>query len=66
MDKITKEYANQNNGGRERVTRDGDKYYISSDWGTGFCRSEQVSRKRISDCMIYTKAPADVIAAILG
>lgn len=30
MTKITKEYANPNNGGRERITRDGDSYYINS------------------------------------
>lgn len=66
MAKITKEYANIKNGGRERVTRDGDKYFVSSDWGNGFCSSQQVSRRQVETCMTYTKAPADVVAAILG
>ncbi len=66
MTKTTKEYANTNNGGRERITRDGDKFYVSSDWGSGFCRSQQVSRSQAETCLNYTKAPAEVVAAILG
>jgi len=66
MTKITKKYANQNNGGQERITRDGDKFYVSSDWGNGFSRSQQVSRSQAETCLSYTNAPADVVAAILG
>lgn len=66
MTKITKQYANTNNGGNERITRDGDKYYVSSDWGRGFCRNQEVSRSQAQACMAYTKAPADVVSAILG
>ena len=66
METITQEYKNANNGFRERITRDGDKYYVSSDWGSGFCRSAEVSRSQAEACMSYTQAPADVVAAILG
>ena len=64
--KITKQYTNGNNGGQERVTRDGDRYYISSDFGRGFSAPEAVSRSQAENCMRHTKAPADVVAAILG
>lgn len=63
---ITKQYANSNNGGKERITRDGDNYYISSDWGNGFCDERKVSRHDAERCMTHTKAPAHVVAAILG
>ena len=64
--KITKQYANVNNGGQERVTRDGNSYYVSSDSGKGFCAPVAVSKAQAEQCMRYTKAPAAVVAAILG
>ena len=66
MTKTTKQYANINNGGQERVTRDGDRYYISSDFGKGFTAPVSVARSQVEACLSYTKAPADVVAAILG
>ena len=66
MSKITKQYANTNNNGQERVTRDGDSYYVSSDFGKGFCAPVAVSKAQAAHCMAYTKAPAAVVAAILG
>lgn len=66
MTKITKTYANTNNGGQERITRDGDAYYISSNWGNGFCEPTKVSKEQAKTCMAYTNAPADVVAAILA
>jgi len=66
MRTITREYANPNNGGRERVTRDGETFVISSDWGSGFCRGQQVSRGQAETCMAYTGAPTEVVEAILS
>lgn len=66
MTKITKTYANPNNGGQERITRDGDCYYVSSDWGKGFCEPTKVSKEQAKAAMSYTSAPADVVAAILA
>lgn len=67
MTKITKEYANTNNGGKERVARDGDKYYINSYIANiGWMGERKVSRSDAERCMSYTNAPADVVAAILG
>lgn len=66
MGKTTTQYANINNGGQERVTRDGNRYYVSSDFGKGFCALVEVSRGEVEACMSYTKAPADVVAAILA
>ena len=63
---ITRQYANTNNDGRERVSREGYKYYINSDFGKGFCGKKRVSRRTVEWCMTHTNAPASVIAAILG
>lgn len=69
MTKITKEYVNTNNGGKERIARDGDKYYINSyhpNTKIGWMGERKVSRSDAERCMSYTNAPADVVAAILG
>ncbi len=68
MTKIAKEYANTNNGGKERVSRDGDKYYINSyiNANIGWMGERKVSRSDVERCMSYTNAPANVVAAILG
>lgn len=67
MSKITKEYANTNNGGRERVARDGDTYRINSYIpGLGWVGEREVSRRDMARCLAYTMAPAMVVAAILG
>ena len=68
MTKITKEYANTNNGGRERVTVDGGKYYINSyiNANIGWMGSREVSRSDVASCMAFTNAPADVVVAIMG
>lgn len=67
MSKITKEYANTNNGGRERVTRDGNAYRINSYVpDVGWMGERRVSRRDAERCLSYTAAPADVVAAILG
>ena len=63
---ITKQYSNPNNGGCERIKRDGDNFYISSDWGSGFCEYKKVSRKQAEDGLRFTKAPSDVVSAIFG
>ena len=63
---ITKEYANCNNGGRERITRDGEKFYISSNWGSGFSPEQQISRSWAVACLRHTNAPDYVVRAILG
>lgn len=67
MTKITKEYANTNNGGKERVARDGDSYRINSYIpNVGWMGERKVSRSDVERCMSYTSAPADVVAAILS
>ena len=68
MTKITKEYVNTNNGGKERIARDGDRYYINSYPNTeiGWMGEIEVSRSDAERCMSYTNAPADVVAAIIG
>ena len=66
MTTITKQYVNTNNGGRERITRDGDNFFISSDFGNGFCDQVKVSRRDAERCMAHTNAPANVVSAILG
>ena len=67
MSTITKEYANTNNGGRERVARAGDTYRINSSIpNVGWMGERQVSRSDVERCMSYTNAPANVVAAILG
>ena len=57
--------------GVERTTplvysRDGDRYYVSSDWGNGFCLPQQVSRAQAERCLAHVNAPADVVSAILA
>lgn len=67
MSKITIQYVNKNNGGNERVIRDGDSYYVNSDFGSGFARANTtVSRSQIESCMAHTNAPSDVVSAITG
>lgn len=68
MSKITQQYANTNNGGQERVTRDGDSYYINSypNASLGWLGKREVSRAQVEAGMAYTNAPASVVAAILG
>lgn len=68
MTKTTKQYANTNNGGQERVTRDGSRYYINSypNASLGWLGETEVSRHQVEAGMAYTNAPTDVVAAILG
>ena len=67
MNKIAKEYANANNGGKERVSREGGSYYIDSKInGVGWVGERKISRSDAERCMSYTGAPADVVAVILG
>lgn len=64
---ITREYRNSNNGGRERVSRNGDAYAINSDWGKGFSAdSTPVSRTAMIACLKFTGAPQAVVDAILS
>ena len=67
MTKITKEYANTNNGGKERITIDGGEYRINSYIpNVGWMGERKVSRNDAERGMSYTNAPAEVVAAILG
>ena len=67
MTKTTKEYTNTRNGGQERVIREADKFYVNSNFGHGFCRTNrQVSRQEMAACLRFTMAPADVVDAILA
>lgn len=66
MATIIKQYANANNGGKERVTKDGDMFFVNSDWGTGFSGYIRVSREQMESCLRHTKAPADVVKSMLG
>ena len=67
--KITREYANPSSGGRERVRRKGDDYYISSNipqWGAWFTPWRRVSKADCAYGLKYTCAPADVVDQILN
>jgi len=67
MTKITKQYANSRNGGQERVIRDGEKFFVNSDYGNGFCQpNRQVTREEMAMCLRFTSAPEEVSAAILS
>jgi len=64
---ITKEYANSRNGGKERISRNGNTYSINSYIPkTGWIGERKISRSDAKHCMAYTNAPADVVAEILG
>lgn len=65
--KITKEYRNHNNGGVERVTRDGDNYYINSfiNDRLGWMGVNQVTRQQMVRALKYTNAPQDVVDAMV-
>jgi len=63
---ITKEYQNVNNGGKERITRDGDRFYIDSYIPhVGWLGEREVSKIRAEFGMRWTKAPTDVVSAII-
>jgi hypothetical protein len=67
MTKITKRYANKANGGEEIISRDGSKYEINSYIpSVGWMGARTVSRHDAERCLAYTKAPADVVSAILA
>ena len=67
MIRITKEYANTNNGGKERITRDGDKYHINSYIpNVGWMGESNVTREQAAAGLRYTNAPTDLVAVILG
>ena len=68
MAKITKEYSNTANGGKERVSRDGDSYYIESchpNHSIGWMGERKISRLEAERCMAYTNAPSYVVDEIL-
>lgn len=62
---VKHEYKNENNGGRERVYRIDGKYYISSDWGTGFHGKTEVSKNDMQDVLAFTNAPKEIAEDIL-
>ena len=72
MTKITKEYVNKNNGGRERIIRDGEEFFIESciskycAGSIGWMGKMKVTREQAKACMDYTGAPASIVVAILG
>lgn len=67
MNTIKKEYANPNNGGREQISRYGDCFYINSYVpNVGWMGRREVSKDELEMCMNWTKAPADVVNAILA
>jgi hypothetical protein len=66
MDTRMHQYNNTKNGGRERVFRNGNHYYISSDWGNGFSGKREVSRPDMISCLEFTGAPQNIINSILS
>ncbi len=66
MSKVTSQYANVNNGGSERVTKDGENYFVDSDFGNGFRGEVKVTREQMAMCLQHTSAPADIVNIILG
>lgn len=68
MTKITKEYKNPNNGGKERITREGDTYCVESchpNPSIGWMGERKISRLEAENCMAYTNAPSSVVDEIL-
>lgn len=64
--KIIKEYANSNNGGKERVINDNGIFFINSFVGGEWLGARSVTRNQIESCMIYTGAPEDIKQSILA
>jgi hypothetical protein len=61
-----REWQNQRNGGRERAYRKNGRYFIDSDWGSGFDGNLiPVSRRDMLNCLQFTGAPTSIIADIL-
>lgn len=67
MTTVTRTYKNEQNGGKERVTKTDGKFYVNSDWGKGFSRFGQHITESDMRCILRaTKAPSEVVFAILG
>lgn len=68
MTKITKEYDNVNNGGKERVSRDGDEYTVSSYHESlgGWFATKKVTREQMERCLAHSYAPEEVRTAIMA
>jgi len=66
MEKVVKEYANVNNGGKERFTRCGQTYTVNSYIpNMGWLGEQKINQNDAKQALAYTKAPQDVISAIL-
>jgi hypothetical protein len=66
MEKVVKEYANANNGGREKFSRCGQTYTVNSYVpGMGWLGEQKISKEQAKMALSYTKAPQDVVSAIL-
>ena len=64
---IIKQYKNPNNNGQEKVKIvDGNKFYISSDWGTGFCDFNPISKQLLKIALTRTNAPQSIMQEIFG
>ena len=59
-------YANQANGGQEQIRTVDGVISIRSDFGQGWTDWMIVSRYPAAQCMAYTSATPNVVAAILG
>lgn len=67
MNDITKIYKNNNNGGREKVSRIDGEYYVQSDFGHGFVNApKKVSKNDMRGVLEFTGAPQSVFSVILG
>ena len=66
MKTIIKTYANELNGGTEKVKKENGEFYINSDWGQGFNGWERVYKSQIEMTLRLTKAPQDIVDAILA
>lgn len=63
----TREYKNKNNGGTEKITRDGDRYTISSHTkSAGWFGPVSATKSQVKKCLEYTGAPDDVASDMLA
>lgn len=61
MKKLIAEYKNKNNGGEERVFSDGNRFFISSNFGNGFSQPLELSKSQLETALRYTNAPQEII-----
>lgn len=58
--RVTAEYRNPNNGGKEFVSRQGDRFFIRSVCGEHDYGTHEVSRTQLEICLRHSGAPEEI------